>query len=199
MGTTKTKSTKSNVNTVANKVANEAPVVDKADAIEDTDNTVLLTAAITNVVIRTTTNGTYYRLTLDKTFPAYVIRNSEFVETEVDYLDFTPTTLLAIVEAHVDNFDYLKSKIVDKANAVSQNPQYYELVRSILVGATITVDRTPFAAGEEYVDENGETAVHERDGYRKQVNDIAITAEIAAIITKAAPKATDYLKDLFGL
>lgn len=199
MTTAKTKSTKFNVNTVANKVANEAPIVDKADAIENTDNTVLLTAAITNVIIRTTTNGTYYRLTLDKTFPAYVIRNSEFVETEVDYLDFTPTTLLAIVEAHVDNFDYLKSKIVDKANAIGQNPQYYELIRSILVGATITVDRTPFAAGEEYVDENGETAVHERDGYRKQVNDIAITAEVAAIIAKAASKATDYLKDLFGL
>lgn len=199
MTTTKTKSTKSNVNTVANKVANEAPVVDNADAIEDTDNTVLITAAITNVIIRTTTNGVYYRLTLDKTFPAYVIRNSEFVETEVDYLDFTPTTLLAIVEAHVDNFDYLKSKIVDKANAVGQNPQYYELIRSILIGATITVDRTPFAAGEEYVNENGETAVHERDGYRKQVNDIAITTEVAAIIAKAAPKATDYLKDLFGL
>lgn len=199
MATTKTKSTKSNVNTVANKVIAEVPAVNNADAIEDTDNTVLLTAAITNVIIRTTTNGAYYRLTLDKTFPAYVIRNSEFVETEVDYLDFTPTTLLAIVEAHVDNFDYLKSKIVDKANAVGQNPQYYELIRSILVGSTITVDRTPFAAGEEYVDENGETAVHERDGYRKQVNDIAITAEVAAIIAKAAPKATDYLKDLFSL
>lgn len=199
METTKTNSTKSNVNTVANKVNFEAPIVDKPDATEGTDNTVLLVANITNVVIRTTTNGIYYRLTLDKTFPAYAIRNSEFVETEVDYLDFPPTTLLAIVEAHVDNFDYLKSKIVDKANAVGQNPQYYELIRSILVGATITVDRTPFVVGEKYIDENGETAVHERDGYRKQVNDIAIIAEVAAIIAKAAPKATDYLKDLFGL
>lgn len=199
MTTTETKSAKSNANAIANKIMAEALAFDNANAIEDTDNTVLLTATITNVVIRATTNGTYYRLILDKTFPAYVVRNSEFVETEVNYLDFLPTTLLAIVEVHVDNFDYLKSKIIDKANSIGQNPQYYELIRSILVGSTITVDRTPFAAGEEYVDENGETAVHERDGYRKQVNDIIITAEVAAIIAKAAPKATDYLKDVFGL
>lgn len=204
METTNLNSTMSNVNEVAeavNEVAKntiENATTDEVNATNEVDNH-LLTAVVTNVGIKSGKNGIIYRLTFDRPFKAYVIRNKQQVEANVNYIDYPANQLLNTIELHVANFEYPKSKIADRCVAINVQPQYYELIHSVLINAELIIDRTPFVAGEEFIDENGESFVHARDGYKKQIMNITVTAEVAALLAKSAPKAINYLKELLDL
>lgn len=204
METTNLNSTMSNVNEVAetvNKVVEnttKSATADKINTTNKADNH-LLNAVVTNVGIKSGKNGIIYRLTFDRPFKAFVIRNKQQVETNVNYIDYPANQLLNTIELHVANFEYPKSKIADRCAAINVQPQYYELIHSVLIGAEMIIDRTPFCAGEEFIDENGESFIHARDGYKKQIMDITVTAEVAALLAKSAPKAINYLKELLDL
>lgn len=133
--------------------------------------------------IRVYSNGDSirYRVQFEDAFDAIVKQDDEYVDGSVDYIDFVPRVLIAQCLSLVEGLDlmYTKKKEQGLRNDNASGFGAAEL-NVVLRGAKVQFERTRFVAGEEYETADGQTQVHEHDGYNTAITDIKVTERIQA-------------------
>lgn len=144
--------------------------------------------------IRVYSNGDSirYRVQFEDSFTAIIKQGDEYVEAEVDYIDFIPRVLIAQCLSIVEGLDllYTKKKEQGLRNDDATGFGAAEL-QVVLRKATIVLERTKFIAGEEYTDSDGETQTHEHDGYNTVITDIIVTDKIQKKLDELIDKMFD--------
>ena len=131
-----------------------------------------------NVVVKVTgvqkyvnADTTYFRLSFDTAIDG-IARNdeNEYVSGKVNYIDYSRKALIANLAKVVEDFDLAYSAVIDQ---VSIDPSAIGFGASqaliLLKGAKLTIDRTPYAQGQEYTKEDGTPGVHDFAGFNKTI------------------------------
>lgn len=120
-----------------------------------------------------------YRLGLDTAIDAIIKRDGKFVEATADYIDFNPSVLIAQCLALVEGLDilYIKKKEYGLRKDGVSGFGSAEL-QLVLRNAKLTLERTKFEAGDEYVTSDEETATHEHAGYSTKITKIEVSERI---------------------
>ena len=141
----------------------------------------MATLNVTIIGLRVWSNGESirYRLQTKEKFTAIIKQNDEYLESEVDYIDFVPSYLKACVIAHIPGADILATKKTETAlkNGESNGFGAAEL-QVLLRNAQMVVERTKYAAGDEYV-VNDEVLQHQHDGYNTEIIGIEASEKVA--------------------
>lgn len=139
-------------------------------------------AKVQNIRVYSNGDSIRYRVTFDQEFTA-IVRNADgdYVESEVDYIDFVPRVLIAQCLSCVEGLDilYTKKKEQGLRNDASSGFGAAEL-QVVLRGAKITLERTKFEAGSEYADADGVVQTHEHSGYQTTITNIVVSDKIQA-------------------
>lgn len=130
---------------------------------------------IKDIAVFTLSDKIYARLKFDKSFTANVRVGEQNVQQEVDYIDYSREHLMHLVCGIVPEINILANH--RKELAVGDSAKRFTIANLgiYLIGATLTIDRTPFAKDSTYVDYNGETKVHTHDGFSKEIVAIELT------------------------
>lgn len=134
-----------------------------------------INTTIVSVRVYNGEDGIMYRVTFDKSFDAIVKQNDEFVDGVVNYVDFKPAVLIAQVINNVDDLGIIYSHQKEKCIVTGGEPFTAAILGAYINGSDITIERTRFTAGEEYIDRDGATLVHEHDGYNTEIVAIKLT------------------------
>lgn len=133
-----------------------------------------------------------YRVTFKEQIDA-IIRNSdnEYVDGQVDYIDFVPSVLIAQAINLVDGLAYIYGKKKEQGMRNGNDAGFTAADLTLIVsGATFKLERTRFEAGEEYSDVNGEIiGTHDNAGYRTEIADITLTDKAQARIDRVLDAA----------
>lgn len=139
-----------------------------------------INAKVQNIRVYSNGDSIRYRVTFDQSFDG-IARNdkNEYVETQIDYIDFVPRHLIAQCLSLVEGLDlmYIKKKEQGLRNDSNGGFGAAEL-QVVLRGALISMERNKFEAGSEYVDSDGVVHTHEHDGYNTTITDIVVTERI---------------------
>lgn len=150
-------------------------------------------AKVLNIRVYSNGDSIRYRVTFDQQFSA-IVRNADgdYVESQVDYIDFIPRVLIAQCLSIIEGLDlmYTKKKEQGLRNDGQGGFGAAEL-QVVLRNAKITLERTKFTAGEEYADADGVAQTHEHDGYNTKVTDIKVTERIQAKLDALIDKMFD--------
>lgn len=135
-----------------------------------------------------------YRIQLNTTIPG--IRrnevNGEYMETEIDYIDFVPAVLIAQCLEQIPGLDviYTKKKEEGLRNGNSSGFGAAEL-QAVLRDAKISIERKKHVAGEEYTDRNAEVRTYEFDGYNTSITKIQLSQRMQIVLDKAIDSMFD--------
>lgn len=149
-----------------------------------------ITAKVLNVRVYANGDSIRYRVTFDQLFDA-IARNAkgEYVETQVDYIDFVPRAMIAQCLSVVEGLDLLYTK--KKEQELRNNGQggfgAAEL-QVVLRDAKATMERTKYEAGSEYTDVDGVVHTHEYAGYNTSFSDVVVTDRIQAKLDALSDK-----------
>ena len=142
----------------------------------------IINAKVQNIRVYSNGDNIRYRVTFDQSFAA-IVRNAdgEYVEAEVDYIDFIPRVIIAQCLSIVEGLDllYTKKKEQGLRNDAQGGFGAAEL-QVILRGAKVTMEREKFEAGSEYTDADGVIQTHEHAGYNTSITDVVVTERIQA-------------------
>lgn len=147
-------------------------------------NTIMTTINAKVIAIRVYSNGDSirYRVQFDSSFDA-IVKNAdgEYVDGQVDYIDFVPRHLIAVCLNLVEGLDlmYTKKKEQGLRNDGASGFGAAEL-NVVLRNAKITLEREKFEAGSEYPDADGVVFTHEHAGYNTSITNIKVTEKIQA-------------------
>lgn len=134
-----------------------------------------------------------YRVTLDVAIPA-IKKDSDdnYVEADVDYIDFVPKVLIAQCINNIDGLDlmYTKKKESGLRNDNGAGFGAAEL-QVVLRGAKLDIQRTKFEVGSEYTDNAGETKTHENAGYNTDIIKIKVSERVQAKLDDMLDKVFD--------
>lgn len=126
-------------------------------------------------------NGTIrYRVIFDKTIAGIVkVDENNYVEQDVDYVDFVPRHLIAQCIELIPGLGMLYNKKKETALRVGSAAEFGAAeLQCVLNDAKITIERTKFVAGSEYtIADTGEVRTHEHDGYNSSIVDIVLSAK----------------------
>lgn len=150
-------------------------------------------AKVLNIRVYSNGDSIRYRVTFDQSFDA-IVRNAEgeYVETQVDYIDFVPRVLIAQCLSIIEGLDlmYTKKKEHGLRNDGQSGFGAAEL-QVVLRGAKVKLDRNKFEAGSEYADANGIVQTHEHAGYNTSITDVVVTERIQAKLDTLIDKMFD--------
>lgn len=139
-------------------------------------------ANVRNIRVYSNGENIRYRVTFEQSFDA-IARNEagEYVETQVDYIDFVPRVLIAQILNIVEGLDlvYTKKKEQGLRNDGQSAFGAAEL-QVVLRGAKVTMERNRFEAGDEYADSDGVVQTHEHAGYNTSITDVVVTERVQA-------------------
>lgn len=131
-----------------------------------------------------------YRVTFDRSFRGFTkTESNEYVETDVDYIDFVPRVFIAQCLSIVDGLDliYTKKKENSLRNDGASSFGAAEL-QVVLKDAKLVLERTKFEAGDEYTDADGVVHTHEYAGYSTAIKDIKVSEKIQSKIDQIIDK-----------
>lgn len=141
----------------------------------------VMKTTVKNVRVFGVEDSVRYRVEFADTFKGIRKIDGEYQEVDVNHVDFVPRHLIAICIDKIEGLDLLytqrKEKGLRNSNAAGFGAADLAVV---LRGATFDMERVAFAAGEEYTTNDGNTAVHEYDGYNTVVNDISVSERVQA-------------------
>lgn len=140
---------------------------------------ITITLTVANLKVWSNGDSIRYRLTFKESFDGIQKVNDEYIENNVNYIDFVPKYLIACVMEHIPGVDvlYTKRKEEGLRNGNTSSFGAAEL-QVILRGASIDVKRNKFAAGDEYTTSDGEVLQHENVGYNTEIVDIQVTDRV---------------------
>lgn len=150
-------------------------------------------AKVQNIRVYSNGDNIRYRVTLDTPFDAITRdMNGDYIEAQVDYINFVPRVLIAQCLSIIEGLDlmYTKKKEQGLRNDGQGGFGAAEL-QVVLRGAKVTLERTKFAAGEEYTDADGIVQTHEHEGYNTKITDIKVTERIQAKLDALIDKMFD--------
>lgn len=152
-----------------------------------------INAKIQNIRVYSNGDSIRYRVTFDQSFDAIARNaNGEYVETQVDYIDFVPRVLIAQCLSVIEGLDlmYTKKKEQGLRNDANGGFGAAEL-QVVLRGAIVTMDRNKFEAGSEYADADGVAKTHEHAGYNTTLINVVVTERIQAKLDALIDKMFD--------
>lgn len=125
-----------------------------------------------------------YRVILDQDIPGYKIdTNGQIVKSTVNYIDITPSALIAQTIRCIPNLGIIHAYLVEKNLRGTGKRIGIDAaqLQAYLTDADVTLERTEFHPGEEYTTSDGEVRTHEFDGYTTTIKDIVVTANAERI------------------
>lgn len=150
-----------------------------------------INAKVKNVRVYSNGDAIRYRVTFDQPFDA-IARNAdgEYIETQVDYIDFVPRVLIAQCLSTIEGIDFIYTKKKEKGlRNDGQDGFGAAELQIVLRDAKVTMERTKFEAGAEYVDGDGVVQTHEHAGYNTSITDVVVTERIQAKLDRAIDEA----------
>jgi len=152
-----------------------------ATIVAPTTNVVLIPCGVKSVqVYGTGDSAVRYRVGLNVAIDAIKKDdNGDYVNAQVDYIDFIPRVLIAQCIAHVIGLDLMYTKKKENGlrndNAVGFGAAELQV---ILRGAKLEIERTKFAVGDEYTDSAGDVHTHENEGYNTNITKIKVSDKV---------------------
>lgn len=128
-----------------------------------------------------------YRVILDQDIPGYKIdTNGQIVKSTVNYIDITPSALIAQTIRCIPNLGIIHAYLVEKNLRGTGKRIGIDAaqLQAYLTDADVTLERTEFHPGEEYTTIDGEVRTHEFDGYTTNIKDIVVTANAERIVDR---------------
>lgn len=99
----------------------------------------------------------------------------EFVEAQIDYINFPPSVLTAVLCDKNEDVALLRS--------ISENRFRQAEFGAILTGATLTIQREHHAAGETFT-QNGEEVVAERDLFTTEITKVELSDRAKVLVNR---------------
>lgn len=130
------------------------------------------------------TDNIRYRVILDQDIPGYKIdTNGQIVKSNVNYIDITPSALVAQTIRCIPNLGIIHAYLVEKNLRGTGKRIGIDAaqLQAYLTDADVTLERTEFHPGEEYTTSGGEVRTHEFDGYTTTIKDIVVSANAERI------------------
>lgn len=120
-----------------------------------------------------------YRVEFDTTFTGITKVDGEYVEAEINYIDFVPRFLIANCLQQVNGLEYMYNKKKERgARAGRGNDFGAAELGVILRDALFHMTREKQLAGSEYADSDGVVCVREHDRYETVIDSIEVTDKI---------------------
>lgn len=141
--------------------------------------------SVINVVVKavrvySTGDNVRYRVQFNSPFQGYAKdMNGDYNLTEIDYIDFVPSVLIAQCLNIVEGLDILYTKKKEaglRSNGITGFGAAE--LQAVLRNAKMQLERRRFSTGEEYVTSDGEVRTHEHDGYSTSIIDIRVTERV---------------------
>lgn len=129
-----------------------------------------------------------YRVILDQDIPGYKIgTNGQIIRSTVNYIDIAPSALIAQTIRCEPNLGIIQAYLVEKNLRGSGKRVGIDAaqLQAYLTDADVTLERSEFHPGEEYITSDGEVRTHEFDGYTTTIKDIVVTANAERIFDRA--------------
>ena len=147
---------------------------------------------VTNVRAYSNNDAIRYRVSFKEQIDAIVKKDDgTYAEGVVDYIDFVPSVLIAQSINYVDGLAYIYGKRKEQGLRNGDSAGFTAADLTLIVaGATFELERTKFAAGEEYANADGEiVGTHDHDGYNTNIVGITLSEKAQARIDKVLEKA----------
>lgn len=147
---------------------------------------------VTNVRAYSNNDAIRYRVSFKEQIDAIVKNdNGDYVPGTVDYIDFVSSVLIAQSINHVDGLAYIYGKRKEQSLRNGDSAGFTAADLTLIVaGATFELERTKFAAGEEYANADGEiVGTHDHDGYNTNIVGVTLSEKAQARIDKVLEKA----------
>lgn len=147
---------------------------------------------VTNVRAYANEDAIRYRVSFKEKIGAIVKdADGEYVDGQVDYIDFVPSVLIAQCIQHIEGLAFIygnnKEQGLRNGNDAGFTAAHLTL---IIAGATFKLERDKFAEGDEYADANGIIiGTHDHAGYNTNIVDVTLTEKAQARIDKVLDKA----------
>lgn len=151
-----------------------------------------INVTVTNVRAYSNNDSIRYRVSFKEQIDAIVKNdNGDYVSGTVDYIDFVPSVLIAQSINYVDGLAYIYGKRKEQGLRNGDSAGFTAADLTLIVaGATFKLERTKFAAGEEYTNADGEiVGTHDHDGYNTNIVGITLSEKAQARIDKVLEKA----------
>jgi hypothetical protein len=120
-----------------------------------------------------------FRIAINKPVAGLTLKDGEFVESEVQHLDFVPEVLAAQlndVSAKLMLYvQYKRDRALQKGETFRLSPF---TLTELLKDAEIEIERTRFDVGDEYQTSDGETHTHEHVGYNTRIASVKLAPRI---------------------
>ena len=138
-----------------------------------------INAKVESVRVYSNGDNIRYRIGFDTQFDAFVKKDDDYVEGQVDYIDFVPRHIIAVVLNNVPGTDIIYTQ-AKEAGLRSDNGTGFGAAQLsvILRGAKITMEREKFEAGSEYADADGVVCTHEHAGYNTDITNIVVSERV---------------------
>ena len=147
---------------------------------------------VTNVRAYSNNDAIRYRVSFKEQIDAIVKNdNGDYVPGTVDYIDFVSSVLIAQSINYVDGLAYIYGKRKEQSLRNGDSAGFTAADLTLIVaGATFELERTKFAAGEEYANADGEiVGTHDHDGYNTNIVGVTLSEKAQARIDKVLEKA----------
>lgn len=147
---------------------------------------------VTNVRAYSNNDAIRYRVSFKEKIDAIVKdADGEYVDGQVDYIDFVPSVLIAQCIQHIEGLAFIygnnKEQGLRNGNDAGFTAAHLALV---VAGATFKLERDKFAEGDEYANIDGEIiGTHGHAGYNTDIVGITLTEKAQARIDKVLDKA----------
>lgn len=139
-----------------------------------------ISAKIVSIRVYSNGDSIRYRVIFDQTFTGMVKNdNDEYVEEQVNYIDFVPSVLIAQCLDIIEGLSLLYNK--KKEQGLRENGQSgfgAAELQVVLKGAKIALERNKFEVGDEYQDADGNVHQHEHAGYSTSIAGITVADRI---------------------
>lgn len=155
----------------------------KADTTAETN--VELSVKFKSMRVYSNGDDIRYRVILDQAI-AGIKRDretDEYIETDVDYVDFLPRVIIAQVIDQAPIVGTLFNKKKEQGLKSGNNNGFGVAELSMLLeDATVVIERKRHEAGDEYTTSTGEIGTYEHVGYSTDIVGIKLTDDVNAML-----------------
>ena len=151
-------------------------------------------AKILNVSVNAFDGEIRYHVSFDKTFEAIVKNDDDnYVEDNADYIDFIPRVLVAQALELVPNLSIMYNMMKESSLRNGEKNTFGATQLAIILrNAQVTLEREKHEAGEEYTNNDGDTATLEHDCYFTTIKEIKVTENATKILERVLDKALGF-------
>lgn len=136
---------------------------------------------VVSIRVYSTDDSIKYRVVFDQTFIGMVKdkETREFVEREINYVDFVPRVIIAQCLDAVDGLALLYTKKKEQGLRTDRQTGFGAAeLQVVLRDAKITLEREKFEIGDEYTDSDGVVRQRDHAGYSTDISEVVVTEKV---------------------